>query len=157
MKAVSVKQPWAQLICLGVKPIENRTWATKYRGRVYIHASGKPVPFNGMDNGMKFTQDQLREVFKICPVKDGRYPDVMSKYLNGAIIGEVDIIDCVRGHESIWAEHVARVIRKVEGAPKEINVPVYNWVLENAVLYDNPIENVKGALSFWDYNEKEEQ
>lgn len=155
MKAISVKQPWAQLICLGIKPIENRTWPTKFRGRVYIHASGKPVPFNGMDNGMKFTQDQLRDVFNVCPVKDGRYPDVMSKYRNGAIIGEVDIVDCVRGHNSIWAEHVAKKIKNVNGEMVETNVPVYNWVLENAVLYDTPIENVKGALSFWDYNGEE--
>lgn len=155
MKAISVKQPWAQLICLGIKPIENRTWPTKFRGRVHIHASGKPVPFNGMDNGMKFNKDQLRDVFMLCPVKDGRYPDIMSKYPNGAIIGEVDIVDCVRGHNSIWAEHVAKKIKNINGEMIETNVPVYNWVLENAVLYDKPIENVKGALSFWDYNGKE--
>lgn len=25
-KAISVKQPWAYLLCAGIKPIENRTW-----------------------------------------------------------------------------------------------------------------------------------
>ncbi len=45
MKAISIKQPWASLICtprndnpnLGIKNIENRTWATKYRGKVLTH------------------------------------------------------------------------------------------------------------------------
>ncbi len=147
MKAVSIKQPWAQLIALGIKPIENRTWPTKFRGRIYIHASGKPVPFNGMDNGMKFTQDQLRDVFKLCPVRDGRYADIMSKYPLSAIIGEVDIIDCVLGHESVWAEQRAVVLRK----GIEVEVPVYNWVLANAEMYEHPILNVKGALSFWEW------
>lgn len=159
MKAVSVKQPWAQLICLGIKPIENRTWPTKFRGRVHIHASGKPVPFNGMDNGMRFTQDQLRDVFKLCPVKDGRYPDIMSKYLNGAIIGEVDIVDCVLNHKSIWAEKSDEPIN-FNSLPfgEEDDKPrlIWNWVLENPILYDKPIENVKGKLSFWEFN-KEEQ
>ncbi|RZJ91586.1 MAG: ASCH domain-containing protein, partial [Chryseobacterium sp.] len=43
MKSLSIKQPWASLIASGIKDIENRTWATKYRGRIYIHASGKPA------------------------------------------------------------------------------------------------------------------
>ncbi|RZK62259.1 MAG: ASCH domain-containing protein, partial [Pedobacter sp.] len=35
MKALSIKQPWATLISTGIKDIENRTWATKHRGRIY--------------------------------------------------------------------------------------------------------------------------
>jgi len=42
MKTLSVKQPWAYLLCAGIKDIENRTWKTNYRGRVFIHASAKP-------------------------------------------------------------------------------------------------------------------
>lgn len=39
MPALSVRQPWAWLIAEGYKPIENRTWGTRYRGRLLIHAS----------------------------------------------------------------------------------------------------------------------
>ena len=49
-------------------------------------------------------------------------------------IGSIEIVDCVQNHSSIWAE-------------KE----VYNWVLANPILFESPIENVKGRLSFWDY------
>lgn len=28
----------------------------------------------------------------------------------------------------------------------------YNWVLANAVLFDEPTLGVKGKLSFWDYD-----
>lgn len=41
MKAITEQNPWGYLICLGIKDIENRTWYTKYRGRVYIHAAAK--------------------------------------------------------------------------------------------------------------------
>lgn len=39
MKTITIKQPWAWLIASGIKDIENRTWPTKFRGRVLIHAS----------------------------------------------------------------------------------------------------------------------
>jgi len=39
MKVLSLKQPFAELILLGKKRIELRTWKTKFRGEFLIHAS----------------------------------------------------------------------------------------------------------------------
>ncbi len=39
MKAISVRQPWAELIVSGKKKIEIRSWKTNYRGYLLIHAS----------------------------------------------------------------------------------------------------------------------
>ena len=39
MLALSIRQPWAWLILNGGKDIENRSWPTKVRGRVLVHAS----------------------------------------------------------------------------------------------------------------------
>lgn len=39
MKAISIRQPWASLIVLGIKDIENRSWPTSQRGIVLVHAS----------------------------------------------------------------------------------------------------------------------
>lgn len=41
MKALSVKQPWAELIASGAKPIEVRSVPTHHRGQVAIHSSLK--------------------------------------------------------------------------------------------------------------------
>lgn len=38
-KAISIRQPWADLIVWGDKDIENRGWYTSYRGPIFIHAS----------------------------------------------------------------------------------------------------------------------
>lgn len=38
MRALTLKQPWADAITYGPKRTENRTWTTKYRGPVLIHA-----------------------------------------------------------------------------------------------------------------------
>lgn len=43
MKALSVRQPWANLIASGQKTIETRTWYTPYRGELLI-ASSKVGP-----------------------------------------------------------------------------------------------------------------
>ena len=85
MKALSIKQPWAWLIVRGIKNIENRKWSTKYRGILLVHAS-KKWDQNGFDfaNAMgEFVPDRKDHVF-------------------GAIVGKVNLTDCVMSHTSKW-------------------------------------------------------
>ena len=42
MKALSLKQPWAELILQGRKKIELRKWNTHFRGEFFIHSSKIP-------------------------------------------------------------------------------------------------------------------
>lgn len=51
MKALSIRQPWAHLIIKGIKRIENRTWNTRYRGPILIHASQRCEPLEGIEYG----------------------------------------------------------------------------------------------------------
>lgn len=44
MKALSLWQPWASAIALGHKTIETRSWSTKYRGPIAIHAAKRWTP-----------------------------------------------------------------------------------------------------------------
>src|SRR5690606_22562088 len=100
MKALSIKQPWASLIAHGIKDIENRTWSTKFRGRIYIHASGKYAIPSRVSNLDFFGQERFDAIqdIKLFGLLYYRAYEPMS------IIGEVDIIDCVVNHPSIWAE-----------------------------------------------------
>lgn len=43
MKAISIRQPWANLIAQGKKTIETRTWSTPYRGPLLIISSKMPA------------------------------------------------------------------------------------------------------------------
>lgn len=130
-KAVTFLNPWGYLIARGIKPVENRTWKTHFRGRIYIHSSGK-WDYRSRSMSKLFSLDQWIELSK-----NGQDQKMIIKKLPiYAIIGEVDIVDCVEYHSSIWAE-------KEPG--------IWKWVLKNPVLYDKPILNVKGALSFWRY------
>lgn len=135
MKTISIKQPWAFLICSGIKPIENRTWPTNYKGRVLVHASAKRCDINKI-----FTNEQWAEMGEENRIECA-FPDSPTS----AIIGSVEIVDCLINDESIWAE-------KTEKEPI-----IYNWVLANPVLFAKPILNVKGKLSLWDYPMTEEE
>jgi hypothetical protein len=42
MKALSVKQPWANMIASGEKTIETRRWPTCYRGDLLVVSSRSP-------------------------------------------------------------------------------------------------------------------
>lgn len=39
MKAITIRQPWASAIVAGIKTIEVRTWSTRHRGPLAIHAA----------------------------------------------------------------------------------------------------------------------
>lgn len=135
MKALSIKQPWASLIAHGIKDIENRTWKTNFRGRIFIHASGKQAKY-------VFSPEQIEKM------KKQNYPIDITNL--SAIIGEVDIIDCVINHPSIWAEKTDISNSRQTTSGIFVDKPIYNWVLANPVLYEKPILNVKGKLSFWE-------
>lgn len=147
MKSLSIKQPWAQLIAEGIKDIENRTWPTKFRGRIYIHASAKRS-FYPSEYEIFLTDAQLECIshFDENSVRHIQYKEGITR----AIIGEVDIIDCVINHPSIWAEKTTVSGIVIDGKLIGKDETIYNWVLANPVLYETPIINVKGKLSFWE-------
>jgi len=155
-KVLSVKQPWASLICSGIKDIENRTWKCPQKyicQRVLIHASSAKM--KGIE-GDYFNEDQIGHLY--C----GHTPlEELHKYhsmreLYSAIIGSVEIVDCVINHPSIWAEKW--VTKKWHNGVRggTFDLQLYNWVLSNPILFDKPILNVKGKLGFWDYDLPEE-
>lgn len=69
MKILTVCQPYADLIARGVKRIENRSWATNYRGPLLIHA-GKSRAWLS--------------------------PGDVSDYVYGAVVAVCVVKDCVR-------------------------------------------------------------
>lgn len=102
MKTITEKQPWASLIVEGIKDIENRTWKCpqKYIGkRVLIHASmGLPMCMSGYYN--RYLTIEQDDVAKKKMGVDYFHLELQTS----AIIGSVEIVDCVINHSSIWAE-----------------------------------------------------
>ncbi len=92
--ALSIRQPWAWLIVNGFKPIENRTWATPYRGPLLIHA-GKTLRPADYDAAMLFI-----EAF-VNPDLVHQVPD-MDELPLGGFVGVATLVDCVRESASPW-------------------------------------------------------
>lgn len=95
MKAISIRQPWAWLIVNGFKDIENRSWDTKYRGAVLIHASKrKPDP-----------EDYriAKRVLKYIHGEDGwsKMPSI-DEFERGGIVGYTHITGTTRESASPW-------------------------------------------------------
>ena len=142
MKTISIKHPWAFLICSGIKDIENRTWPTKFRGRVLVHASATP-------------HKNWVEKIKVIPGAWNKLSNKQKDYQYGAMIGSVEIVDCIINHESIWAEKTTQILTNNNEVCHEFTI--WNWVLANPILFAKPILNVKGKLSFWEYPMTEEE
>lgn len=86
--ALSIQQPWAWLIVKGIKPVENRTWWTKIRGPVVIHASKQLA---------EATLPQLVDYYGLHAL----VPDPDGVVLHrGGLIGRADLVDCVKSHSS---------------------------------------------------------
>ena len=72
MKVLTIKEPWATLIIEGYKKFEFRSWKTNYRGKILIHSSAN-LEKNMLDRFSGYNLD----------------------YINGAIIGEAELVDCI--------------------------------------------------------------
>jgi hypothetical protein len=140
----------AVLIAMGIKPIENRTRRTHFRGKIYIHVSAKYMDIDFL--GIYINDERYLDILKKMKVLgiNERSADFLRKQPVSAIIGEVEIVDCVINHESIWADKTPVKGKTVEGKDLYEHKPIYNWVLANPVLYQEPILNIKGKLSFWE-------
>lgn len=89
--ALSIRQPWAWLIIAGWKPLENRTWWTSLRGRVYIHAA----------RGMTLEEYLACRGFALGINPRIAFP--MAEHLDrGGVIGSVEIVGCVLESDSPW-------------------------------------------------------
>ncbi|MBS0259367.1 MAG: hypothetical protein JSR13_16770 [Proteobacteria bacterium] len=124
--ALSVRQPWVHCIFELGKPVENRKWATHYRGPVCVHAA-KGMTAKGWCEGF----DTAREAALTDASLAGKKFPGQSALVRGGIVGTIDIVDCVTRHESPWF------------------FGPYGFVLANP----QPCEfiPVKGALGFFDW------
>ncbi|WP_257765335.1 ASCH domain-containing protein [Burkholderia glumae] len=107
MKALSIRQPWAWLIVRPditdltareaarraglIKDIENRTWPTRYRGPLLIHA------------GKSMTRDEYEDVEWFLDTTPIELPPA-AQLERGGIIGVAKLVDCVapRARTSPW-------------------------------------------------------
>lgn len=133
MRVLSIKEPFASLICEGIKHIETRSWKTNYRGEIYIHASRAKVPKN---------DERINRLIKMLNDKE----------LNmGKIICKCKLVDCVYMTEEYIKD--MKENNEIEYLCGHYEVGRYSWVLEDVEVLDEKIE-AKGRLGIWHYNDR---
>ena len=132
MKVITIKQPFATLIAEGLKEYEFRTWKTKFRGEILIHA-GKGIDKKAME----------------------RYKHLNLDYPSGKIIAKATITDCVYVDDKLKEELQEKNPLVYYGIlQKDSDWDGYGFKLENIEKIE-PIE-INGKLSLWDYDYKDE-
>ena len=174
---LTVPNPRSYLLCAGIADVENRGFATEHRGAIYIHSTGRkaisgmpdmgdyPVPviheFDEIlvriqnldadaryitipDKGVRIAlrneerqSDQVIAEYSLLTDVYQAYREEPHKpfFLVNAIIGRVDLVDVVADSASEWAQSGYK-----------------HWILDNAVLFDEPIVGVTTSRSgLWKY------
>ena len=123
MKAITISEPWASMIAHGFKTMETRSWPTKYRGRIAIHAGKGKMP-----------SENIPEMIEML---DGdTHP--------GCIVAYADIIDCIEITDDIIEQVKENHAEYISGfySPGR-----YAFILDNVEQIE-PIQ-MKGRQRIW--------
>jgi prepilin-type processing-associated H-X9-DG protein len=124
MKCISICQPYASAIIFGPKRVENRTWTTRHRGRLLIHA--------GKSNA--WWADGSRAVRELWPDYG---VERFEHELRGCIIGFVELIHCTQ-----WSPANAARLGPWAFGP-------WCWELANPVMFGTAIP-YRGSMGLFD-------
>lgn len=169
MKVLSVRNPWSHLILRGGKDVENRTWTTNYRGRLYIHSSG--------DEEWDFPDEVLEFVLSPEFKKRPAYIERLRR-LDQSVLGHYQKLAQANGFDisnsdedfALFTQLIEKSAEKysfflnraIVGYVDLVDVVkdspspwaqrgAYHWVLEKPVVLDTPVLQVKGRLGLWSY------
>jgi hypothetical protein len=134
VKALTILQPWASLIVHGEKKIETRSWSTRHRGLLAIHASARPPRWmDDLWNLSRFAHALRRH--------DIWHQDDLPL---GAVVGVVDIVDIVD-----FTIHPMGLDQQ-EATFGDYSHGRFGWVLKNPLAAD-PVP-ARGAQGLWNWD-----
>ena len=124
MRTLSFTQHWATLVVTGAKQIETRSWSTRYRGPLYIHAAkGFPA----------YAKEFAREVYG--------NPAVLPYLPLGAIVGSAYLLEVVHVEDLL-------ALSVQEAKYGDYSPGRFAWMLSNIEQFE-PIP-WKGALGLFE-------
>lgn len=139
MRAITIQQPYAQLIALRAKRYETRSWKTNYRGPLAIHSSLEFSP-------------QARALCRCEPFATALLGN--EDLPLGCVVATCDlaaVIPTSADEGSLFAE-VENDFPEEELPFGDFSPGRYAWLLKNVRALENPL-SARGALSLWDWDE----
>lgn len=136
MKALTLTQPYATLVAIGAKTIETRSWSTKYRGRVAIHAGRKAGSIQFV-----FQAEPFRSALQLTDNSTLALP-------LGAVVAIADLVDVVP------TVSVADELNAQELAFGDYSAGRFAWILRDVERLARPMP-CRGALGLWEWRNGE--
>lgn len=131
-RALSLYEPWASLVTLGAKQYETRSWSTRYRGLVVIHASQNREYLHQM------FAHTFYEVFKEVGILQP------NQFVLGAAVG-VAWLEDVLPVERLWSE-----IGSIEKSFGDYSEGRFAWKFARPMRFETPIP-IRGAQGLWEW------
>ena len=151
IKVLSLTEPWASLVAIGAKLIETRSWSTRYRGPLAIHAA-KTLP--------AWALDELDDPLFHGPLLDAGILELhmlgwpparlRRQFPLGQIIAVGELTECFR----FTPESIAD-IGEPERSYGNYDLGRYGFRLANVRRLKEPI-SARGALGLWAFDLPEE-
>lgn len=132
VKAISLWEPWATAIAIGAKKIETRSWSTRYRGPLAIHAA------NTKDHAEFVWTPGVARAFQQHGILK---PGDLSF---GCVVATCTLAQCFR------TEAVRDEISDLERALGGYDNGRFAWVLKDVVRLPIALP-AKGSQGFWDW------
>lgn len=137
MRAISLWEPWASLVVLGLKKIETRHWDTPYRGPLLIHAAQRK---NIAELVQLFQMDSFRDAFASKGINGVN--DFIDQNTFGKLLGVVDLNGTKRT-DFINVEQLG-----IEHDFGNYAAGRFGWFLDNPVKFDTAIP-YRGSQGFF--------
>jgi hypothetical protein len=140
VKAISLHQPHASFIALGLKPFETRGWATAYRGPLLIHAAQRK-----MDRDALALLDEIYGAAILEGMPGGKEPLPLHEELPlGAFVCIVDLVDCMD------APSMPQSKFDRSNGLGDFGMGRFAWELANVRRFITPIPAL-GRQRFWNF------
>lgn len=127
MQAITLWQPYATLIAVGAKKYETRSWATRYRGDLVIHAAAK-------------RDHEIMDLLRLVRSDIARFGVHLPPLTYGAALCIVRLADCIP----------ATFVPEEEQRFGDFGYGRYAWLLTDVRVFEKPIP-VRGKQGFWEW------
>lgn len=135
MKALSIWQPWATLLCKGIKIYETRSWQTRYRGPIALHAARLSV-----GRALRETPPE-----KALAMQRAIAPLAFEDLPTGCILGVAELAGCLPIDEAFAASLPGEERYFGDFSPGR-----FAWVLRDVRALPQPIP-ARGWQGIWNY------
>lgn len=142
MKALTLWQPWASLIAIREKRVETRSWSTKYRGELAIHAAAR-IPPDWLEASRQFPEFR-RELADVFCLREINLAANIMMLPRGAVLCIVRLVDIQP------ADMAGGFLCERELIFGNYQPGRYAWFFEMVEQFETPIP-AKGRQLLWNW------